>query len=70
MKQFKEGEESDILCSKCNVKMIFEMSFQDRFSYETGHYTTDLPIVFCPSCDQTEAYYDYYAEGDEEDDNF
>jgi len=49
---FKDGEESDVLCPKCQKPMIFEMSFKDCFSYQSGHYTTDRQILVCNDCDE------------------
>ena len=54
--KFKNGEESEIECKQCQTKMIYEMSFKDQFSYTSGHYTTDLPLLVCPKCDYNEDY--------------
>ena len=54
---FVEGKETEILCPKCKKhNLIMEMSFMDNFSYTTGHYTTDIPILYCESCEYSEDY--------------
>lgn len=59
---FKDGEQSEVECPKCGNPLLFEMSFKDRYSYSTGHYTVDYPILACPNCDYTQEY-----EGDDYD---
>ena len=47
--------------------MIFEMSFQDQFSYTSGHYTTDYPLNVCPKCDEYFEYEEDYPDDDGDD---
>lgn len=56
---FKDGEFTGENCPTCGAKLLFELSFRDCFSYKTGHYTTDCPIVICEKCD---FYRDYLDE--------
>jgi len=51
---FKEGEKLEEVCPKCGKDLVFEMSFQDQFSYSSGHYTIDVPLKVCESCDYSE----------------
>ena len=55
---FSDGERSGKECPKCEYEMVFELSFQDQFSYTTGHYTTDVHLVVCPNCDYSEEYFE------------
>ena len=57
--KFKDGEDAGKKCKKCGADMVFEMSFRDCFSYTTGHYTTDLPLIVCPKCDEAEEFEDW-----------
>jgi hypothetical protein len=54
--EYKDGEETEHECKDCKVKMFFEMSFKDCFSYTSGHYTVDCPILVCPQCNKIEDY--------------
>jgi hypothetical protein len=58
----KEGDASDKECPKCKTPLVFEMSFQDQWDYRRGHYTTDFPVLVCPTCDYCE---DFAGEEDE-----
>jgi len=54
---FVEGQETEKLCPKCKKhNLITEMSFRDNFSYTTGHYTTDIPILYCEGCEYVEEF--------------
>lgn len=53
---FKDGEDAERDCPKCGKPMEYEMSFTDQFSYKTGHYTSDRPIVVCTECEYFEEY--------------
>jgi hypothetical protein len=55
---FVDGEQSEVVCPKCHSLMTYEMSFLDKFNPISGHYTVDVPIIVCESCD-------YYVECDE-----
>lgn len=52
---FKEGEVvEEAKCPKCGSLMHYEMGFDDRFSYTSGHYTVDVPMKVCDKCDYCE----------------
>jgi hypothetical protein len=53
----QDGDVVDKVCPKCKAPMLFEMSFRDAFSYTTGHYTTDRPIIACSVCEYFEEYH-------------
>lgn len=59
----RKEQETGELCPECGNKLLYEMSFQDRFSYTTGHYTTDFPVIACEECD----YYTEYEYEEDED---
>jgi hypothetical protein len=64
---YKDGEETQLKCKKCGSKMIYEMSFQDCYSYSSGHYTIDCPILYCKKCDIAIDYIgDEYTTGEDE----
>lgn len=53
--KFKEGEKiEDRVCPKCGGDLFYEMSFQDMFSYSSGHYTIDVPVIACEKCNYCE----------------
>jgi hypothetical protein len=54
--KYKDGEETEFECKVCKVKLFFEMSFRDGFSYSSGHYTYDVPTLVCPKCEKVIEY--------------
>ena len=60
--KFKDGEKTGNKCPECGKDLYYEMSFQDQFSYTTGHYTIDLPLIACNDCDYAEEYYEEEEE--------
>lgn len=44
---FVDGDATGLECPKCGKPTYFEMSFIDQFSYKTGHYTSDRPLIVC-----------------------
>ena len=53
---FKEGDLTGEDCPKCGKPLYYEMGFQDCFSYKTGHYTIDDPLIICNECDYVIGY--------------
>jgi hypothetical protein len=56
--RFVDGEETGEKCPDCGHSLYFEMSFEDAFSYKTGHYTVDRPLIVCNKCDFEDDYED------------
>lgn len=55
---FRDGEDAEKDCPKCGKPLYYFMSFTDQWSYTSGHYTTDFPMLVCESCDYDEEYED------------
>lgn len=59
---FKDGDETGLECPKCGKKLLFEMSFIDQFSYTSGHYTSDRPLIVCEDDVNCKFFEDYNPE--------
>ncbi len=54
---FRENEIlQDRVCPKCGGQLFYEMSFRDQYSYTSGHYTIDVPVIVCEECEFCEEY--------------